>query len=290
MKEENSQKIENEVMNKIHSGKIQLRSKYVFWAEKMGLGTAFTLSVVLAALLFNLILFYIKETDNFKYLSFGGEGLSAFLESFPYLIVIIFIIFIVLASYLISKSDSLYKKSFNQLVTYLIVFIMVFGGILTYTNIAERIERETLKESGRFFRPLMAPPENRDKGIAGIIYETSDNYLILKTPQGLVSVDVKELKDFNVADYDKGKFVIGIGNRYEHNFIAQKLKVVEKDDMPVIKRGIENKFEPMDKTECPKSIPSDIMYFGEEKKKCIKDCLDNGKCINDCFADCHRVN
>ena len=54
-------KLENSIMGKIKTGQVKIRSKYVFIAEKLGLGTAFALSVLLSILLFNLILFYLKE-------------------------------------------------------------------------------------------------------------------------------------------------------------------------------------------------------------------------------------
>jgi preprotein translocase subunit SecG len=102
--------LEKNIMDKIKTGQVKLKSKYVFLAEKLGLGTAFTLSTVLSILLFNLTLFYMKETDNLQYLSFGKRGILAFLESFPYMLVVSFIILILLAGYLISKSEAGYKK------------------------------------------------------------------------------------------------------------------------------------------------------------------------------------
>jgi hypothetical protein len=42
----NDEKLENSIMGKIKSGQVKLKSKYVFLAEKLGLGTAFTLSVL----------------------------------------------------------------------------------------------------------------------------------------------------------------------------------------------------------------------------------------------------
>jgi hypothetical protein len=289
MKEDNNQNLENAVMGKIKSGQVKLRSKYIFIAEKLGLDTALTLSFVLASLLFNLIFFYVKETDNLKYLSFGKDGIFAFLESFPYLIVIAFILFIVLASYLISKSESLYKRSFGQLVVFLIISITFFGAILTYTNVAERIEKESFKnEAGRFFRPFVAPPEIRDNGMSGVIYEKGDNYLILKTPRGLMNMDIGNIEKTSLEKFKVGEFVISIGQREGKNFVASKISIVRKEDIPSETRRIDYKFQGIDekKDECPKDVPPDIMYFEEEKKECIKECLNSGKCIKDCFAEC----
>jgi hypothetical protein len=103
------EKLENSIMGKIKSGQVKLKSKYIFWAEKLGLGTAFALTVILSILFFNLILFYLKETDNLKYLSFGKFGIFAFLESFPYLLVVVFIVLIVLAGCFIQEAVRIFS-------------------------------------------------------------------------------------------------------------------------------------------------------------------------------------
>jgi len=285
MKEDKNEKLESVVMGKIKSGQVKLKSKYVFLAEKLGLGTAVTLSFVLAVLFFNLFLFYVKETDNLQYLSFGREGVFAFLESFPYLIVIAFIIAIILVSYLIRKSDTLYKQSFSHIVVFLIVSITFFGAMLTYTRVAEHIETES------FLRPFMAPPDVRDSGLAGVIYAVEDGYLIIKTPKGLRTVDVRKIDEVLLRDVSTGKFIVSIGETSGKEFIASRIRVVRKEDIPSINRTIDRKFNGMENNQvdnCQKELPSDVMYFGEIEKKCIQICLGENKCAKDCFHECIR--
>ena len=139
---ETQNKIENEVMNKISSGKLQLRSKYIFLAEKLGIGSAFTLTILLAVLCFNLALFYLRASDNMAYLSFGSQGFLTFLESFPYLLVVALIILVFCAGWLIKKSDLSYKKPFGYFAVGLICFVVIGGIILTYTTVAGKIGQE----------------------------------------------------------------------------------------------------------------------------------------------------
>jgi len=56
--------LEKNVMDKIKTGRVKLRSRYVFLAEKLGLGSALALSFMLAALFFSLFLSYLKASDN----------------------------------------------------------------------------------------------------------------------------------------------------------------------------------------------------------------------------------
>jgi len=274
--------LENKIMGKINDGKIRLKSKYVFWAEKLGLGTAFTLSIVLSILFFNLILFYLKETDNLKYLSFGKFGIFAFLESFPYLLVIVFIVLIVFSGYLITKSDASYKKPFGQLIIFMISFIVFFGVVLTYTGLSQKIENHSrnLREPIRMLLPLA---EIHDRGVSGIIFEKYDNYLIIQTPQGLRRIEFE-----NNNDLKEGSFVIAVGERKGFNFFASEIKVIERDDVPAIGREIDFKFRSFDRNDFNKRIPSNLLYFEDEEKKCMEDCFRSERSPRDCFDECIR--
>lgn len=275
-------KLENSIMGKIKSGQVKLKSRYIFIAEKLGLGTAFALSVLLSVLFFNLILFYLKETDNLKYLSFGKFGIFAFLESFPYLLVVAFIILIVLSGYLITKSDVSYKKPFGYLAVGLVLFIMFFGGILTYTNLGKAIEIQAqngVAPARMLLRPMM---DVRNNGVAGVVFEQGDDYLILQTPQGLRSVDLDNLEE--IPEMEKGQFVLAVGKKEGFDFKAEKIRVTSKDEMPAVERGIKFKFRP----ENGEDFPSNVFYFEDKQMDCIKKCSDSGKELKECFEECRK--
>jgi len=284
------EKLENSIMGKIKKGQIKIRSKYVFIAEKIGLGTAFALSVLLSVLLFNLILFYLKETDNLKYLSFGKFGVFAFLESFPYLLVIAFVLLIVLSGYLITKSDVSYKKPFGYLAAGLVVFIMVLGGFLTYTNLAHSFEIQA--RGGNVPIRMFLKPLNdiRNNGIAGIVFEKGDNYLILETPYGLRRVGTGNIEE--IPQIDNGQFVIAVGAQEGHDFSAEQIKIVDRQDLPAIGRGIDFKFAPFVENnlneENIKSLPPDLLYFNKQEQDCVKTCFNSDISIKDCFDLCHE--
>ncbi|MDD5098387.1 MAG: hypothetical protein PHD31_01560 [Candidatus Pacebacteria bacterium] len=279
-------KLENTIMGKIKTGQVKIKSKYIFVAEKLGLGAGFTLSVLLSVLFFNLILFYLKETDNLKYLSFGKFGILAFLESFPYLLVVSFIIFIGLAGYLITKSDVSYRKPFGYLAIGLVVFIMVFGTIFTFTNLSQNIEMQTrigFGPMGMFLKPLT---DMRDKGVVGIVFEDGVDYLIVQTPHGLRNIGIKDVED--IPDINKGDFIIAVGNRDGFNFKVEQIKIVDKKDMPAIDRGIDFKFDKELDEKNIKDIPLNMMFFNEQEQSCVKNCFNDNKNPKDCFKECHK--
>ncbi|MDD4476554.1 MAG: hypothetical protein PHY40_00105 [Patescibacteria group bacterium] len=238
-------KIEQKVMSEIKSGRVKLRSKYIFLAEKLGLGSAFALSILLAVLFFCLALFYLKASDNLIYLSFGSRGVFAFLESFPYLLAASLVIFIFAAAAILKRSGVSYKKPFSYLAFGLLGFIMLAGTILAFTNIPERIERGTFGKhpAGVFFRPFFRDDmEARKNGIAGRVVEIGENYIVAQTPRNVEKIDLSELKIRLREQINEGDFIMVIGERKNGLFIARDMRVARPDDMPIIQRSVHQRF------------------------------------------------
>jgi hypothetical protein len=245
MNNETSPKLEDKIMSKIKNGQIKLRSKYIFLAEKIELGSAFALSVVLAMLFFNLFFFYLKTTDNLEYLSFGSAGIYAFLESFPYLLVISFTMFLLFAGYFLKKTDFSYKKPFRYLAASLVVFAAVMGGMLACTEVSEKIEEQAFSDSshGYIFKPFLKRGiELRNSGVAGKISEIGNNYLIVETPIKAQNVDTGNLEDLNNQQLIKEQFIIVIGERKGDVFVARAIRIVGEEKMPMIRREVQRRF------------------------------------------------
>ncbi|MCX6744104.1 MAG: hypothetical protein NTX82_01110 [Candidatus Parcubacteria bacterium] len=241
-------KIEDEIMGQISKGQLKPRSRYIFLAEKLGLGSAFVLSALLAVLFFNLALFYLKASDDLVYLSFGSKGIFAFLESFPYLLVITLILLVFAAGFIIKKSEIFYHQSFGFLALTLVGFIIVFGFFLTYTNIAEQIEQKTFEQHpvGIVFRPFFTRVRiERNQGIAGRIIETGDQLINLQTPLRIVIVDISNLETLPPQPLTQGMFILAIGHKIGDNFIATNIRVTDDDEIPMIRRSIHRLFDPL---------------------------------------------
>lgn len=235
--------IEKKVMGKIRSGKVTLRSKYIFLAEKLGVGSVIVFTILLAILFFNLVLFYLKASDNLAYLSFGRFGMLAFLESFPYWLVIVFILLIFIAGYFLKKSAFAYKKPFGWLTLILIVLILLAGTGLAFTKIGfnERFEREALGPHSRlpFARHFM-PGGWREfsRGVAGKIVLIKNDHLIAQTPRALERIYFAGLPVEQIRAARVGDLAVFIGERREGDFYAQDMRVLNPNEMPMIERNI----------------------------------------------------
>lgn len=249
---DNQNKIEEKIMTEIKSGRLKLRSRYVFLAERLGLGSVIVLTVLIAILFFSLGLFYMRETDNLAYLSFGRDGFLAFLESFPYLLVSVFVVCLFVAGYLIKKTSWSYKKPFGYVAIILIALVFLSGSVLALTDMNERIEEQVFEGCGGpgvIFKPFIEKGVGpRKKGVVGRIVEIGDDYLILESPHGLDRLDLSRLEKRGY--YEKGDFVIAFGDRVNGGFMVQGIKAIERYGLPMIRRGVERCFE-VDGNMCP---------------------------------------
>jgi len=245
MENSEEKKIEQKVMTEIKSGRVKLRSKFVFLAEKLGIGSAFVLSALFAVLFLALTFFYLKSSDNLRYLSFGSRGFFAFLESFPYFLVVVFIVLIILTGLILKKSGFAYQKPFGRLALVLAGFIIVFGGLLTWAGIGERIERHSLERRpiGNFFRPFLQQGfGERNNGFAGRVIKVEEENILLQAPWGEVKVNLSKLEKLLVEEIKVDDFVLMVGEKNGDSFEAHFLRVITGKEPPLMRHGIEQRF------------------------------------------------
>lgn len=232
-------------MGDIASGRVKLRSKYLFLVEKLGLSSAVGLSILLAILCCNLILFYLRSTDNLVYLSFGKKGIYAFLESFPYLLIIALILIIFATGLLIKKSGFFYKKPFTYTALAVVIIIIGGGTFLTYTRVAEYIEQQCYMDNTVTPMVSMFLHRNlgeRGSGISGRVLEVYDDSLRLQTPRDIRTV----IFAFpSAVRFQPGVYVIAVGAWKGEVFEAFQIRVMSEDELPSVRRGIHYRFGEM---------------------------------------------
>lgn len=232
-------------MKNIESGKVKLRSRYIFIAEKLGLGSAVVLSILLVVLFCNLLLYYLRATDNLSYLSFGKSGILAFLESFPYLLVALVIVSVFVAGLLLKHTGTLYKRPFSYLAIGLVVFALVAGTALAYTSVDERLEDETYIPAGpgMFLRPLFQHDLDDQSGVAGRIVSVTTSTLVIQTPEGERTVVVPPSFLPLLSRINPEDFVVAVGTKHGDVFDADQLRIAAPNEMPMIRRFVHHHFD-----------------------------------------------
>jgi len=284
--EDRNNNLKRNVLKQIKAGKVKLRSRYVFLAEKIALGSTFVLSVLLATLSFSLALFYLKSTDSLVYLSFGRGGLYAFLESFPYWLIITFVFLVAFLGFILRKTDFSYKKSFGVLVLSILVFVVFNGTVIAYSNVSEKIDRKINNGDvvGSIFRPFINKPfKIKNNGIVGRVVEIKEDKMRLEMPYG--SEDVLLSSCINCdTKINEGDFIVGIGKRTSKGFVVLEARVINPDRMPILRKRTNSRFGYWECNGTPSSSPCVTTH--PRIRQCAKDCLDKGLGFEECRTEC----
>lgn len=237
---------EENIMNQIRSGKVKLRSRYLFLVEKVGTVGGFIFSLFFSIFLINLVLYYLKATGSLEYLSFGSSGVLAFLESFPSILLILGIIFTFATGYFMAKNDISYKQPFVYMVFGLIVLIIFSSSVLASTGFNEKLEEVSQAENAAssVLRPFFNREiDSRDFGIIGRIIKIEKESIVLRTINDTVLLVPDKVKKNAVEDFSKlnaeyGDFVTAVGKMIEGEFKVLNIKKIDKNKIPLIRNRL----------------------------------------------------
>ncbi len=228
---EDNHNLESKVMSDITTGRVKMRSRYLFAAEKFGLGSAVILTILLAVLTCTVVLFYFVSADSLTYLQFGNPGLLAFLESFPFPLVITLILLIFIAGRLLALTGRVYKYSYGIVALALLLLVFGTGFGLAATDVAEKIST----------RPILAPfvhPKlgEHSRGVAGRVILISENVVVVQTPRSEISVDTFRAA-WQPEDErpEPGMFVVAIGKWHGDSFVANHIKIVPPEELRLLR-------------------------------------------------------
>jgi len=220
--------LETKVMKKIKDEKINFRSKYIFLAQKLGLGGGLALSLLLGIFFLNLAFFTMKVSGSLEFLSFGRIGILAFLESFPYHWIIMGLVFFVVASMILSRYDISYKKPFKKLLAALLLLIFVAGIALAISGINEAIEEKVAQGKIPVLRSLYGRRGGVWKnGLVGEVVEIRSGGLVVETREKKkVFVELtKNTLFLTGSDFKVGDRVRAVGKWDGENFRASALRL-----------------------------------------------------------------
>lgn len=226
MEHTNLPNLEDKVMAEITSGKVKLRSRYLFLSEKLGLGSAVALTILLAVLALAVVLFYLVSADSLAYLEFGNPGVWAFLESFPFPLVITLVLLIFLAGRLVALTGRGYAYSFGKLAIVLLVAIIILGSALALTGVAEKLANQ------KFIKPLIhLQMGQHGRGVAGKIIAVGEKAIIIRTPRSSVQVNTEQVSHRRQEQFELETFIIAIGQWQGKEFVATQVKIANPEDL-----------------------------------------------------------
>lgn len=156
MDHKNFNSIHDKVLETINAGAVTMRPKWHFILRTVSL----TLGVVLVTLtvlyLSSFILFSLRQSGALAASGFGWRGTSVFVQSMPWVLIIIGCILLVLLEILVRKYEFAYGRPLLYSVLGIMVVAIVGGIILEMTplhrGLFNEAEQQRLPMAGQFYR------------------------------------------------------------------------------------------------------------------------------------------
>ncbi len=137
--------IANTIRSQIQNGTLSMRSSASVWAEKLGLGSGLILLLLFLIFLTGSILYWNSTNSEFLYPGYGAFGVRSYFASFPYLLVILFVVLFTLGSYILRRYDFSYKQPFLLILSLVVGIILLLGWVSVHTPGG----RQIYKQQGR---------------------------------------------------------------------------------------------------------------------------------------------
>lgn len=125
--------IKNEIMSEIRSGKLSMRSRWIYLAQKIGLESGFALTLLVLVFFTNLFLYYIRANNLFTSIHDGSSFLQELLHSLPYDLILLIILLFLLLNFIIKKFKFSYKSPFI-IISLMLTGIVIFGAIMLFIS------------------------------------------------------------------------------------------------------------------------------------------------------------
>ncbi len=208
--EEIKKNIEEIVLKKIESGDIKMvpKSYFVFRATIL---TLFTVIVfILSVTLVSFIVFSLSARGDLFLLGFGKKGIIKFILMFPWFLLSVDAILILILDYLVRRFSFGYHSPIIYLFLGTLVFVTSFSFVLTFTSFHSKVSgfvrRNHVPFAGSMYDEINK--SRRDKGIfRGVVTSMGDNYIVIRRSDFDGDADDVEIKIMAPDGLDPKSFI-----------------------------------------------------------------------------------
>lgn len=127
------------VLDRIHAGRLRVRSRLSLWVEQIGLDGLALLMLVIAVLAVNLVLFWLRANEALSWFRLGPLGARAFFEAFPYLWLMSGMLAFVAIASVIHRLNVRARPVPMWIPPTLVVLGIGLGSAAAFSNVNERL-------------------------------------------------------------------------------------------------------------------------------------------------------
>jgi len=215
MSKQNTINLEKQIMAKVKSGQVKMKSRLNILAQKLGLGSGVLLLGLVLILILAGLAYWLRANSDLYYLAGPFRGRQIFWQTFPYLWLAGFIGLFIFLSWLLKKYDFSYKKPLLAILALILALFLTSGYLLQ--------SHPTLANYLRKHLPLIYAPKTNDFGfVIGEVLEKNNRQLILNT-QGNQEYTVTYNQQ---TRFPKGTIEVGDTVRAMGQINEQQLKAI----------------------------------------------------------------
>lgn len=207
------------IKNKIKKGEITMRSRLSVWLEKLGIDSGIIAVIVLLIIASGFIFYWSNNNNDLLFGGYGRYGILSFIQSFPYLLLFIFIALFASLAFLFRKFDLSYKKPFIAILSVIFLSVLLFGWFSTRQNFGKRL----YQQNSRMFGAGMKNNQNSVFGKAILIEENS---ITIETSDTIkIKIIINNDTHFPFGFPKVGDTIRSTGNWENNNFEAVGIRV-----------------------------------------------------------------
>jgi len=144
-----------------------------------------------------------------------------------------------------------------------LTFILLLGTAISFTGIREQFEKHSFSRRGlEYFEDSIG--EGGIRGLSGRIVGLDGQFVIIQTPHQTAKLRIREISANQLLALEPDQFIAAVGEKDNDEFIVEKFKIVDINDMRIIRRGVLDRFGPIDPRARGRM---------QAIKKCFNDCL-----------------
>ena len=143
----NTQKnLRKNILNKINKGDLKMKPKIYFTARTLIIWTIISVTVVTMAFFVSFSIFSIRESSRLFLLGFGSMGVWTFFVTFPWFLLVLEIILLIVVDILLKHFKFAYKTPFIYLILSTAIFVMFISIFISSTPIHETLYQEVIEQ------------------------------------------------------------------------------------------------------------------------------------------------
>ncbi len=212
--------LRDQILETIKCGKIKMQPKWHFWLRTCLVITGALILILTLLYLVSFIIFILHQTGGWFAPSFGFRGWHILFVSFPWLLLLLALIFIISLEIMVKRYAFAYRYPLLYSVSGIMMFVLIGGFIVAATPLHDKLckyaEKNKIPLAGKFYRELGQRQLNHV--YLGKITEPGQNEFLMESRLGeILRATIASTTRLPLGnDFFQGENVVIFGDRHDN--------------------------------------------------------------------------